>query len=729
MDQSTRLALWGGHECTVNRVGNTYADQTFRTGHQHRLDDLARFAELGVETLRYPVLWERTAPDTPDQRDFSWADERLNKIRRLGINPIVGLIHHGSGPVYTDLLDPSFATGLADHARAVAERYPWVTDWTPVNEPLTTARFSCRYGLWYPHRENETDFWAALLNQIDATRLAMREIRMIVPGARLIQTEDLGFAHSTPQMAEQARFENDRRWMTWDLLEGMVVPGHALWDRLVAHGFEARLRVISADPCPADVLGINTYLCSERFLDHRVSRHPGRLGGDGARCANLDAVRTVEQTLGVETLLTQAWDRYRRPLAITECHNASAREEQLRWFAEVWQAAEAARGQGVDVIAVTAWALLGAYDWNHLLTQQHGHYECGIYDVRSGSPRPTAMVPLLRRLAAGEPVDDVALVQKGWWHRSDRFLHGYGGHWRAAARPTGRPILITGRTGTLGQAFAGICELRGLTHILTGRDVVDLADIATLGPALDVIEPWAVINCAGVVSLDDAELRPELATRVNATGAGLLAEACAARGIAMVQLSSDQVFDGSLGRHYTEGDRPNALNTYGRSKAQAEALVMTAHPSAMIVRTAAFFSPNDRADFAVDVLAALRSGRRIRAAHDEHVSPTFVPDLVDNILDLLLDRASGIWHLVNEGGMSWADFARTLAVANGLDVRLVDAVPGVELGRAAGRPRDVRLATVRGQLMPTLESAIGRFTHGYRPPVCDEHSPFAIAAE
>jgi hypothetical protein len=60
-------------------------------------------------------------------------------------------VHHGSGPRHTDLLDPAFATGLADYAGAVAARYPWVTDWTPVNEPLTTARFAALYGFWYPH--------------------------------------------------------------------------------------------------------------------------------------------------------------------------------------------------------------------------------------------------------------------------------------------------------------------------------------------------------------------------------------------------------------------------------------------------------------------------------------------------------------------------------------------------------------------------------------------------
>src|SRR3712207_2719887 len=87
--------------------------------------------------------------------DWAWADERLGRLRELGITPIVGLVHHGSGPRHTSLIDPAFADGLAAFARAVAERYPWVAYYTPINEPLTTARFSGLYGHWYPHGRDQ----------------------------------------------------------------------------------------------------------------------------------------------------------------------------------------------------------------------------------------------------------------------------------------------------------------------------------------------------------------------------------------------------------------------------------------------------------------------------------------------------------------------------------------------------------------------------------------------
>jgi dTDP-4-dehydrorhamnose reductase len=205
------LELWGGPECTVNRVGDRFTDQFSLSGHEHRADDIDRFASLGITALRYPLLWERV-----ERIGWEWHDERMARISALGMRPIAGLIHHGSGPAHTALTDDSgFAAGLAAQAAEAARRYPHVRDWTPVNEPLTTARFSALYGLWFPHAQDEAAFYRALLNQIDATRLSMRQIRRIIPGARLVQTEDLGRTFATSTLARQARHDNLRRWLTW----------------------------------------------------------------------------------------------------------------------------------------------------------------------------------------------------------------------------------------------------------------------------------------------------------------------------------------------------------------------------------------------------------------------------------------------------------------------------------------------------------------------------------
>ena len=428
------LELWGGIECSHCRVGDVYSDQLTRSGHWHRPTDLDLLADLGLKTLRYPVLWEHTSPENPDTCDWTWADERLPRLRELGINPIVGLVHHGSGPRYTALHEDSFAAGLAQHAANVARRFPWLTHFTPVNEPLTTARFSTLYGHWYPHTRDDRTFVRALLNQLDATRQAMRAIREIIPHAQLVQTEDLGQVHSTPALRYQADFENQRRWLSFDLLCGRVVPAHPFWGYLRQHGAaEAELQGWLDHPCPPDVLGLNHYLTSERFLDEATHHYwPCHHSDNGRQCySDVEAVRVGGgvEAAGVTSLLLQAWQRYQLPVSITEAHLNCTREEQVRWLHYVWQSAQAAREQGADVRAVTVWSLFGAYDWVSLLTRDVGHYETGVFDVRSGQPRPTLLAKLVRSLARNEPFHHPVLQSLGWWQRPGRV------HFQPSAAP------------------------------------------------------------------------------------------------------------------------------------------------------------------------------------------------------------------------------------------------------------------------------------------------------
>jgi dTDP-4-dehydrorhamnose reductase len=720
------LELWGGHECTVNRLGDAYMDQTVLSGHQDRLSDLDLFAELGVTALRYPVLWERTAPERPGEYDWRWPDERLGRLRELNIRPIAGLVHHGSGPRYTSLIDDSFAPGLAAYARDVAERYPWICDWTPVNEPLTTARFSALYGLWYPHARDERLFWLALLNQIDGIRLSMAQIRAVNPAARLIQTEDLGKTYSTRAVSHQASFDNDRRWMTWDLLGGRVAPGHPMWERLVHFGFEDRLRAIADNPCPPDVIGVNHYLTSDRFLDDRRERYPPATWGGNqfTQFADVEAIRVLQPAPdGLEGALQEAFDRYGQTLAVTEVHNGCTREDQMRWLHEAWTTARRMRGRGVPVEAVTAWSLLGSYDWNSLLTEAAGHYECGLFDMRCGEPRMTGTARLLRELPNPLAEPHPVLAAPGWWRRDVRLQHPpvfrtvYQPEPRREWRTPGgarRPLLIAGATGTLGKALARSCEWRGIDYVLTDRGQLSLDDVDSIDRTLDQHVPWAVINAAGWVRVDDAEADPEGCIRANAEGALRLAQACHDRDLPFAGFSSDLVFDGLSGRPYVESDATSPLNVYGSSKAKAEAAVLGLGGKALMIRTAAFFSPYDPYNFASWVTRALASGEEITVAEDLVVSPTYVPDLVDATLDLLIDGEAGIWHLANQGAVSWAEFAHKIAGLLDLDQGLIRPAPWRDLGWAAERPASVPLASERGCLMPSLDHALARYARVMR---------------
>jgi dTDP-4-dehydrorhamnose reductase len=710
MTRDGALELWGGIECTVNRVGDRYFDQVRKSGHHVRRDDIASFATVGFRAMRYPVLWERVAPDGLASADWTWTDERLGQLRAAGMRPIATLLHHGSGPRSTSLLDPAFPGKFAEYAAAVAARYPWVEDYTPINEPLTTARFSALYGHWYPHHRDDRSFISALLNQLRATVMAMARIRAAVPGARLIQTEDAGRTDSTPALAYQAGFENHRRWLTYDVLTGRVSPEHPLWAWLLGNGASlGDLQWFLDHPCPPDVVGLNYYLTSDRYLDERLAAYPvSSHGGNGReRYADVDAVRRPGYAPGHYRILEEAWQRYGNAVALTEVHAGCTREDQLRWFESGWRAASVARNRGIDVRAVTMWSLLGSFDWNSLVTRDDRVYEVGAFDVRSVPPRRTALATLAGALASGRTIDPLAR-QPGWWRRGS-----LGPHARrpAAGHPehADSPILIAGGTGRLGSALARACEMRGLHAVAFGGQQLDITNPQAIFGAIARWRPWAIINAAGYVRVDDAETHQEACWRLNRDGARNLAAGAAAFAAQYVAISTDLVFDGRKGQPYVEGDETNPQNVYGASKRAAEEQILALSPEALLVRTAAFFDLGDRYGFLTRALRDVSAGREVLAAGDVVISPTYVPHLADAILDLLIDGERGIWHLANHGSVSWADFTALAVRLAGLDGSLVRRVAIAELGLSARRPPLSALESERGSVMPDLEAGLREY--------------------
>jgi dTDP-4-dehydrorhamnose reductase len=206
-----------------------------------------------------------------------------------------------------------------------------------------------------------------------------------------------------------------------------------------------------------------------------------------------------------------------------------------------------------------------------------------------------------------------------------------------------------------------------------------------------------------------------------------VAKACKRAGVPLVAFSSDMVFDGIKQGPYLEHDAPNPVNAYGRSKAEMERRLFASGADVLVVRSATFFSGHEAHNFAMRHLDELARKGVTSAADDLLMSPTYVPDLVDAVLDLLLDGERGIWHLSNPAAVSWADFVKSLAQAAGFDPMNVEAAPAVELGWTAPRPRAVPLASTRGAMLSEVEPAISRFLNDTRigHPRQASHSPAA----
>jgi dTDP-4-dehydrorhamnose reductase len=441
-------------------------------------------------------------------------------------------------------------------------------------------------------------------------------------------------------------------------------------------------------------------------------------GVASARGASMSAWATP--TPGIAPLLMETWERYGLPIAITEAHIDANREDQLRWLVEIWNAALKARQQGADIRAVTVWALLGSFDWNSLVTACHGYYEPGPFDVRSPTPRPTALATLMRELASKRALSNPVLQGEGWWRRPGRFWCKPVATRTAVADIAVRsqfksapvqPILITGATGTLGAAFKRICEARNLAcHALT-RQEMDITDPASVDAAIVRFKPWAIINAGGFVRVDEAETDSERCMRENTLGPTVLALACMRHALRFMTFSSDLVFDGAKGAPYVESDATNPLGVYGRSKLDAETRVLDADPQALVIRTSAFFGPWDRHNFVTQALGALANGESFQAANDMIVSPTYVPDLVKVALDLMIDRERGIWHLTNGDAVSWAELARRACAAAGMSADGLQEVTADAVAYPAQRPAFSALGSERAQLLPSLDDALRRYAH------------------
>ena len=417
-----------------------------------------------------------------------------------------------------------------------------------------------------------------------AIKRSIEAIRKISPDAALITTEDIGKTFATEPLQYQADHENERRWLTFDLIAGRVVPGHPFysWLRNKAASEEELAELATGAAAPT-MIGFDHYVTSERYLDHRTERYsdvkPGSNGRD--EYVDVEAVRIAKLTksLGPRLRLHETWARYRIPIAVTEVHHGCTRDEQVRWLHQVWTKRLPPKRKG----STSERSRYGrCSEWSTGVRCLRGAKASTMSVLSMPAPKRSGRLSCEDRGSSGTRRNHRPSRARpaGWWRRPGR-THArprYDMLPRCSTR-NARPILITGATGTLGQAFAKICAHRGLKHVLTSRADVDITDENSIAAAIVRHRPWAVINAAGFVRTWEADQKFDECLAINATGPELLGKACKAAGIPLVTFSSDLVFDGKLGRPYLEPDAPAPACAYGKSKAEAEQQLMAIIPT------------------------------------------------------------------------------------------------------------------------------------------------------
>ncbi|GIW71925.1 MAG: NAD(P)-dependent oxidoreductase [Planctomycetota bacterium] len=273
--------------------------------------------------------------------------------------------------------------------------------------------------------------------------------------------------------------------------------------------------------------------------------------------------------------------------------------------------------------------------------------------------------------------------------------------------PARNKVVVLGAGGLLGRAVMAAARAAGRPAVGLLHAACDVAEPGAVRAALERERPALVVNAAAATDVERCEREPVWAWRVNALGARRVAAAAAAVGARLVHVSTDYVFDGAKGAAYDESDPPRPLSAYGRSKLAGERAVLALLPGALVVRTAWLFGPGGT-NFVSRMPELLRRQGQLEAIADRWSSPTAADDLAAWILACAERAAGGLYHVVNPGVLSYAEAARAIARALGLDpARAVVERPAAAYRFAAARPRCSALCSLAlpAEGLPALRPA------------------------
>ncbi len=296
-------------------------------------------------------------------------------------------------------------------------------------------------------------------------------------------------------------------------------------------------------------------------------------------------------------------------------------------------------------------------------------------------------------------------------------------------------IAVTGAGGQLGLSLQRLIRTTDGRHRVVSawsRAALDITEPDLIERALDALaaRPDVLLNAAAFTAVDRAESEPEAARRVNAIGPGLLARACRVRGIRLVHVSTDYVFDGSGDRPLREDDPVNPRSVYGATKLEGERLALGEDPRTLVVRTCWLFGPGR--NFLRTMLEQAIARRadpslpRLRVVDDQFGSPTFSDHLASGILGLLEAGAAGVYHLANRGVATWWELAREAFDRAGFADLEIDRVTTREFPRPAPRPAfsalDCRRAERLGVRLPAWREAVSAWLGSPESPIRSEQA-------
>jgi dTDP-4-dehydrorhamnose reductase len=247
-------------------------------------------------------------------------------------------------------------------------------------------------------------------------------------------------------------------------------------------------------------------------------------------------------------------------------------------------------------------------------------------------------------------------------------------------------VLITGAGGQLGRDLQTHCEARGDDVVAATHARLDVSDRDAVYQAITGVQPDVVVHAAAYTAVDACESDPATAFRVNSLGTRWVADACRRAGAHLCAVSTDYVFDGTKDEPYHEWDRPDPQSVYGRSKWGGEHEIAVHAPGATVVRTS--WVCGEHGGNMVKTVLRLAGRPELAFVDDQRGQPTFTADLAVGLRRLAVARVPGLFHMTNQGAVSWFEFAQAVLAAAGHDPGKVRPITTGELDppRAAPRP-------------------------------------------
>ena len=335
-------------------------------------EDLHLVKDMGLQYLRYGLPYYRIHQG-PGKYDWEFADQVMGEMKRLGITPILDLMHFGVPDWLGNYQNPELPIHFAAYAEAVARRYPWVRHYTPVNEIYVTAKASAQDGLWNEQLKSERGFVTALKHGVASNILACQAIARVRPNAIIVQAESAEYLHdASAQPRPEISLQNRLRFLSLDL-NYAVPPDADVCLYLMDNGLtrEEYEWFMAGEPPGHQIMGSDYYGHNEKIItpDNQTI--------------------IAEDVFGWYQIVKGYYQRYQKPVFHTETNVANA-EQAPTWLWKQWMNVLRLRQEGTPVVGFTWYSLTDQIDWDIELAEKKGTVNAnGLYGL-DRQPHPVA---------------------------------------------------------------------------------------------------------------------------------------------------------------------------------------------------------------------------------------------------------------------------------------------------------------------------------------------------